>query len=291
MASFRFKSRYGTYTLPATIQTYNDNFKDVLARSDRLPGADGGVDLYGAGRAVGPVGSIRITFYLVSRDPNGMQVLIDAAAATKDWGKGVLYYQPTDSGLAERWCHCRVNNVSVSREYRQGEIFQTIEIIFQASDPFWYGKGNATGSIIGIDFTLGSSRIGGGSTVTACSGLSTSITSLAPSGNAFTFAQICVMPKASGPAQTCTDPIIRRIVNGAVIDEIRYVGTLAAGDKLFLDPRRHKALLNGVSVADDISFETADWMRLLPGSNTLKVLFAHSTDAADVNIRYLDRWV
>jgi hypothetical protein len=291
MASFRFKARPGTYSIPATLQTYNDNFKDVLARSERLPGVDGGIDLYGSGRGVGPVGNITITFYLVSRDPNGMQALIDTLATTKDWGKGVLYYQPSDSGLAERWCHCRVNNITTSRGYRAGEVFQTVQMIFQADDPFWYGKGNASGSIIGIDFTFGSSRIGGGSTVTAASGLSTSITSLAPSGNAFTFAQIGILPKASGPAQTCTDPIIRRVVNGAVMDELRYHGNLAAGDKLFIDPRRHKALKNGVSVADDIEFLTADWMRLMPGSNTLKVLFANSSDAADVNIRYLDRWV
>lgn len=277
------------YTFPTSPgdQEYRDNFKNVVLRTSRLPFADGGFDELGDEPGSAPIGMIQLGIYLVSATREGMQALRDDLNKIRGWGLGRLFYQPPDPELAARWCYAKVNDISIpERRHEHTDLYQKVQLSFQVIPPWWYTKGNCE-SIIGEDFIFGTSKIGGG-TPTSVTGLSTNLT-YTPTGNYETQPTIAIKPPAT---KSVTNPIVRRIVNGDVVDEVKWIGTLTAGQNLHIDCPRASVRLDGVPVYTDLfSFKHPSWMRLLPGDNTIQVRFALSTDQADVNIRFLDRWL
>lgn len=288
----RFVAAGNTYDLSASdvvLETYNDNFAELVTRTQRLPFAHGGFDQLGSGRSLSEIGTIRQQIHLVSETREGMQAKRDALKKMADWGAGVLYWQPTDTNQAERWTRARLNNITMSDQVHQhSDLHQPVTLTWQASDPFWYTKGNGIvwGQGAAVKWGDGTSKWGGGSGTTVTGSGTIALTN---NGNAFTLPTVSIRPAAG---KSATDPIVRRMVNGTVVDEVRWIGTLNALDYLFIDAKRLGVWLNGArAYTQQFSARNASWLRLLPGSNSIKVLFVNATDEAVVRIGYPERYV
>ena len=284
----RFVANGNTYDLRGAnvvLESYGDNFAELATRTQRLPFADGGFDQLGNGRSLSEIGTIRQQLHLVADTREAMQPLIDALAAMIDWGVGTLYDQPTDTNLAERFCRCRINNVTKSRAYHQHtELHQPITVVWQASEPFWKTPGN--GIVWGGGWTWGGGAKWGGGDGTTITGSGT--LTLTNSGNAYTQPSISIRPPTS---KSVNGVVVRRIVNGLVMDEVRYDGVLAAEDYLFIDTARLAVWLNGVWAYNELfPYKNASWLRLLPGSNSVTVTFGVPTDEAVVRAHFPYRW-
>lgn len=288
----RFASNGQTFdftTWDVLLQTYTDNFAELVTRTRRMPGAHGGFDELGEERSLSEIGTIRQQIFLVAEDEDDMQPKRDALKAMADWGVGVLYNQPRDPNLVERFCRVRVNNVSLSEQvHMHTELHQPASIIWQAADPFWCTPGNGIvwGQGDPVNWGEGASVKWGGGSGTTITGSGT--LALTNNGSAFTLPTLSLTVPT---AKSVHEVIIRRLVNGAIRDEVRYRGVLAAGDYLFIDAKRLGVWLNGYAVYGSLfSAKTASWMRLLPGSNSLEVLFGEAADQAVVRVNYQERY-
>ncbi|MBL8162452.1 MAG: phage tail family protein [Anaerolineae bacterium] len=277
------------YTFPTVQESFSTNFRDALNRTNRIPGADGGYSEDGDGRSPSAIGRIQLTIVLVARQRSEMQALRDALAEIRDWGMGRLFYQPEDSTTGERWAWCKVNNISISEQLdKHTDLFQRVTLDFQAADPFWYrATGLATwGAGSTVRWNTTSTPWGG--TPTAVSGVNTTVT-LTNNGNAYTLPQFTLYCAAG---QTITNPIIRRERAGNVIDEVRWAGTLVAGETLYIDCFQQRIYLNSSPAYDQrFTFRHAKWFRLDPGANTVRVLLANAGDAFNFNARFYHRYV
>jgi hypothetical protein len=281
----RFVKGTYVYTFPNTQINGSDNFADLVTQTVRMPGADGGFDGLGDGRGLNEIGTVRAEFWL-HHAYGAATTEVDAFRRMADVGVGRLYMQPTSANQSERWCWARVNSINHADAARDvPDRRMRMRVVWQASDPFWYGSGNSV--VWGGGAKWGGATWGGGAAVIA-SGLSTT-TTITNNGNAYTYLQAAVRP---GVGLTANDVIIRRVRDGVIEDEVRWAGTLAAGDVLAVEARGRTVRVNGTGAYDArFSARGAEWLRLLPGANTIEIKFANSTDAADVQLRYLERWV
>ena len=285
----RFVAGGNSYDFRASdviLESYSDNFAQMVTRTRRLPLADGGFDELGSGRSLSEIGTIRQQLHLVADARAEMQAKLDMLAAMIDWGVGTLYDQPTDTNLPERFVRCRVDNVTKTRAFHlHTELHQPVTVVWQASEPFWLTPGN--GVVWGGGWEWGDGTLWGGGTGTTVTG-SNDFT-LANPGNAYTLPSISIRP---GSGKSVSSVLIRRIVGGAVHDEIRYDGPIAAEERFFVDTRRLAVWLEGASAYNSLfSYKNGSWLRLLPGNNTVRVAFGQPTDEAVVRFNYLYRYV
>ena len=283
----RFVSESGTYVFPNTGQTFNAPFSNVLARAARLPGVDGGIDEFGTGWAPSAVANLTFSFVLVSSTLEGMQPLRDAATAMRGWGVGQLYFQPTDTALEERWVHARINNISMSQKLSDHtDRFQPVELSLQVTQPFWNLKGTERLWGDGLGLWDDGGLWDGNASAPAPTSITTSGTmTITNNGNVFTLARVLII---NDSGSTISNPIIRRIKDGAIADEVRYYGTIANNDWLEINSRSQRVLMgvSGDDVYSDFDHLNADWFQLLPGSNSIQV---YVTGTAKVAIRYMER--
>lgn len=281
-------TRFGSYTFPTDAQiSFSDNFAELVTRTERIPFAHGGFDQLGDERSLSEIGKVNAELWLHYDSFEEATTLLDAYRQIADYGVQRLFMQPTDPTEAARWCWARVNNLNTPQNVRDvPHERMRVGVVFHVPDPFWHGAGN--GAVWGGGWKWGDGTKWGGGTPVAASGLLTTST-ITPNGNAFTYLNMSIRPDTG---ESCTDPIIRRVVNGDVIDEVRWYGTLTAGDVLSINSTKREVRLNTVKVYDDrFAARSRDWMLLRPGANTIQIIFTNTTDAADVNLRYLDRWV
>jgi len=281
----RFVRGTYTYTFPNTQINASDNFADLVTQTVRMPGADGGFDVLGDGRGLNEIGTVRAEFWLHHAYETATTD-VDAFRRMADVGVGRLYMQPTSANQSERWAWVRVNSINhADAAQAVPDRRMRMKIVWQASDPFWYGSGNSV--VWGGGATWGGGAKWGGGAPVSASGVSTT-TTLTNVGNAYTYLQATVRPDVG---QSAGDVIIRRVRDGAVEDEVRYAGTVSAGSNLVIDSRRRDVRLNDVGVYGTQFSASAGWLRLLPGANTIEIKFSQASDAAAVNLRYLERWV
>jgi len=282
----RFVSNWGTYTFPNTGQSFNPPFANVLARADRLPGVDGGLDQFGTGWAPSQVANLTFSYFLVSSTLEGMQPLRDAAHAMRGWGTGQLYFQPTDPALTERFIFCRINNIGDPQKLSEHtDRFQPVELSLQVAQPYWYTAGTERLWDDGGKWDDGGLWDGNASAASPTSITTSGTMTVTVGGNVFTQSRILVINDGGSPV---TNPIIRRILNGEVADEVRYYGTIAAGDWLEINPRAQRVLMGllGTDVIESFDFLNPDWMRLYPGSNSLQI---YLNGTAKIAARYMER--
>lgn len=281
-------TKFGSvYTFPTSQISVVDNFAELVTRTKRLPGAGGGFDELGDQRGLSEVGSIQADFWLHFTGRGDEQTQLEAIRKMADSGVLPLYMRPTDPTLSERWTRARLSSLSSPFNARDVPHKRVrVKLAFQASEPFWNTAGN--GAVWGGGWKWGDGTKWGGGSGTTVTGTSTTLT-FTNNGNAYTQPTISIRPAAG---KSVIDPIIRRIVNGAVVDEVRYAGVLAATQRLFIDCASLKVWLEGSAIyGTQFTFKNASWLRLLPGSNTIKVLFALLTDEAVVRLHYKERYV
>lgn len=283
MTISRFVSPYGTYTFPTVPgdQDFRTNFKDLVARTTRLPGVSGGYDEHGSGRAPSEIGNVQFSIFLTSDTRAGMQALRDALNRMADWGVGVLY--DTINGV-DRWCYARVNNITITEDrHKHTDLHQKVQLSFQVSDPFWYTAGNT--------FVWDSGILWDGANQYWDLQTGTSVTtsgtiSITNNGSAFTLPRIFVN-NTSGSG--VTDLRIERVVNGLAVDDMRYTTTLATGTYLDIDTQRKRVSIGavGTNAYANFSARSADWLRLLPGANSLRVTLLGTVT---VYVQYMERY-
>jgi hypothetical protein len=282
----RFEGNGSTYTF-TNVQTVLDNFRDLVPRVSRMPGADGGFSEYGDGRPASSIGNVQVSAVIRSTTKAAMEDLRDNAKEMADWGAGVLYKQPSDSSDDERFCRCTVNAIVMTdHPASQTEFQQPYQVSFNAPHPYWLTKGNGIlwggGSLWG-----NAASIWGGAAVITATGRSTS-GSATNNGKATTWPNISITIPTG---QKCTQIQIERVKGGAVVDFVRYTDSLEASDQLVINPLKKSVTVNGAD-AFTTAFEYMhpDWFRLEPGSNTIEVYMGKTTDQADVRLGYHERW-
>jgi hypothetical protein len=273
MPLHRFEADGNTYTLPATLGAYGDNFGDVVTRTTRLPGVDGGFDEYLSEVGSREIGSIRQAFTLQSSTKAGLDAMRDLVNAMLGWGKGYLYMRLSNYTSQEWRVRARVSNIQMSRDEGDARnlYWQRVTVIWQCNHPLWEAAGNISESEINHS---GTETTGGGSN----------------GGNAIAIPTFVIETGVSG---ILTAPwYIRRIVDTTVVaDEIAYGYTLPADTILTINCAAGTIVWNdGVDLLDgyDGTFEFLhpDWFRLLPGVNVVRVVSADAGDDADVTMQY-----
>lgn len=275
-----FIANGNTYTFPTTSgdQEFKTNFSNLVNKATRLPGADGGHDEYGFSRAPSEIGNVQFGIVLESETTSGMQALRDAIKQMAAWGKGRLI--DTINGT-DRWCWARINaNDITEQRHMHSDLFQPVKLTFQASDPHWYTTG--TEGVLWGGSTWGGATWDGTASPTTIT--TTGTITVTNNGSADTLARL-VLWNNSG--STITNPRVRRMIAGTAADDLLYTGTIADGVQLELNPRRHTALYDGTDVLSNLTFTHPEWMRLLPGSNSLQV---DVTGVVKVYVHYYERY-
>ncbi len=258
-----------------------------MTRYSTIPGADGGIDEYGTGRAPGPKGQIQFGIVLVSATRAGMQTLRDDLARMREWGVGQLYFQPTNLALPPRWCVCRIDKIDPPEQRdKNTDLFQPVKLTYTTGDPFWYLPGNQklwdgtytfNGAITWDDSASGFSTVNGSGTL-----------SVTNPGNAFTHGRF--VAKVTG-ATGFSSLVVRRVLNSTTVDEMVLQTPLVQNDVLELDPRKQWVLVNGVDKLSRFTFRHPDWLRLLPGVNSVQVILDDPAAQISAAIRYFERYV
>jgi tail protein len=275
-----------TYRFPERSQVeFSDNFRQIIEGIKAVIGKSGGVDQFGTGPALIRQGEVRVSFWLKDiASPLLMEAEMQAVNAMTEYGIAPLYRELDDG--TRQYCMARLSNAPETYTYRNfPEKRMQITLTFAVPDPFWR-KEDTSGAIWG-KAVWGSFTWGGASyTSVNASGKSTS-TTITNNGNASIPVRIEV---ETSSIQTCQYPTIQRIKSGAVVEQVRWYDTVAASKKLHFDTARHRVTLQGVASYDALTSLTADWLTLEPGSDSLKILFENSTDAATVKIHYQESY-
>lgn len=269
------------------VQSFSDNFKSMVTQTVRLPSADGGYDQYGSRRTPLEIGSVRAEITLVDPTTQAMDGLRRDIAQMAGWGVRKLYrsadYQ--DAGSLQ-WCYARLDNQTIARNEKDyTDIFQPVPIVWQVAEPGWFAQNKE--SWVWGGATWGSDKWGGDATTQAVSGTSTDYTETV-AGNFPTLPRIEVIP---GSGNSCTNIKIRRLVSGAVVDELSYTGTITDTDSLLFDCRRKSVTLNGSDAYSDSDYRRGNWFELEPGDNSIRVIMENGGDAASVIMRYYARFL
>lgn len=277
---------FGQYNFPQNAQTdISDNFRDVVTRTQRMPGLSGGFDEFGTGEAPTEIGTVRVSWWFKDASEARVQAERDAVAKMLSYGKSSLYIRKMGTGEM-LFASARIQNIQMSQNAKnmahQRQLFQAT---FQVSDPYWYGIG--TESSIWGSGIWGSGVWGGGATAISCAGVTTSA-SLSVGGNAYTQPRLVFR---CGVGQSASDIYIQRLVSGSVIDQVRYNGSLVAGDKLEINCRALTVKKNNSDAYTSIfTFTTGAWMRFAPATNDIKVLLGSSGDAGTLKAYYYEAW-
>lgn len=107
-------------------------------------------------------------------------------------------------------------------------------------------------------------------------------------GNATALPVLSVIP---GAGDSCEDVRVQRVVQGAVVDEVRYRPVLDAGDELLVNGAMQIITVNGIrTFKPDVTWKHPDFFRLMPGDNLLRVRMGNGSDEATVRLWWLNTW-
>jgi hypothetical protein len=264
-------------------QDITPDFGNLVRTAQRMVMTSGGVDRYGVSKAPHEVGTVTLKGTLKSLTRNGMETLRDNLRAIIGYGLVPLVYQPTDTSEEPRFCFARVTSVAMPQS-QHTDLHQPVTITWEVPNPIWHTSGTI-GDLLGISFMLGSSILGGTPLTINASGTSTEAT-VTNNGNAPTLALVTL---TTDGAQTCEDATIQRITIGQTVDEVSYAGVLGNNKTLVINAQSKIVTLDGVNSFDaNFDFLHPSWLRLMPGVNTIRVLFANGGDAATVKIAYFE---
>jgi hypothetical protein len=272
------------YTFSDVVQM-RDNFGDMVPRTVRLPGLDGGFDEFGTARAPSEIGNVSATFWIY---PTGgsMDAAKDAVRAMADWGVQKLFASQYDGGN-QRYVNARVNSIEINENVRDVPHRRLrVRMTWQVAVPFWFSAAGEVPTYGGGVTYGGGAKYGGAGILIDAAGASTEGT-VTVAGNATTLGRVtATIPTGA----SCGDLRVQRIVDSVAVDEWRYDGGLTAGDVLEVNPNTGRVLLNGASAYGvDFTFTHPDWLRLPPGDNLIRVVMGVS-DEADVEVRFTERW-
>lgn len=287
--------QFAGYQFPGAGLSFSPSFGDVVTRTGRLPGLDGGFDEYGTGQAPGEVGNITMSFTLIASDREDMQELRDEVLALKRKGKKELRWKPP--GFTKfRFCHARINNIRMSQNPAgHTDLHQSVSINFQVSDPCWYSYPFEVWYLDGSVLLDGSRNLAGWGEDFTLELNSSESTVLEVDGTADTFPVIWVVPSIEGEYPAFD---LRRFdENGALQDEVKITRALA-DDYLEINCRKYSVTWRTRDVGFDLWHKDwipyiipkrAEFFRLVPGNNYLKISVSMD-DGILCRFEYLEAW-
>lgn len=290
MRLLRFGNGTGAYVFPKQ-HRYEDNFLTLLQRTQRLPGVSGGYRIDGFNASAKEIGAVMCTVWLLADTPAAMQAKIDALAKLQSVGVQQLYMRafgdPNDTGV--RWVYAEVKSVELpmSVETTPARVLEAT-IRFECADPYWHQLG-AEAWKWGDGTLWGGGALWGGGGTTYPLPLTQNDIVETVAGNAATYPRIVLSLPAGASAAGFT--LQRRNDSGGVLDEISFSDALTAGDVLIVNARDMSVKLNGVNAfSNAFDFARANFFRLEPGANRLRITFDSVTGAPKLRLRYYTRW-
>lgn len=273
------------YGFPLTQISFLDNFANLVTKTNRLAFSNGGFDELGMGRGLGEIGNVQAEFWLHYNDYNDGMTKLDAIRQMADWGVQRLFMQPIDQAASPRWCLARVNDIPAGQNVRDMPAKrQRVKVTFQVADPFWYTDGNQALWDGTYNWNGAINWDGGGLTTVTGSG-SLTVTN---NGNAYTLGRFVAMVTG---AQAFNQLIVRRTVNNGVIDQWVVNYPFVQNDVIEVDPRKQWVIINGYDRFSAFEFRHPDWLRLLPGSNTITVTTDQASAQLSTVVRYYERYL
>jgi hypothetical protein len=293
LVRFGNTTTYYDFTQAGVYQTnFSSNFGNKREMTRTLPYMDGNFRELGVNTSPSEAGNIQVTGRIRSATREGMTALRRDLERIKGMGLKKLYALDSDPALPKLYTWAEGQVRMPQDRAGHSDLFQDFTLTFLCPDPYWYKEGNPSGGFdqLGLNFFMGISKLGGetggGFSLAATGELSEA--SATNNGNAPTVARISIR---CSPTESCENPIVQRIVNGQVYDYVSYAGTLSNGDELIVDSRGHSVKLNGENAyGTSFDFKHPRMIRLEPGANLIRVLFANATDAARVTLTFEDAY-
>lgn len=280
---------FGAYSF-GFLREYTCNFGDGVPQTVRLPNMHGGWNENGWGVLPQAIGVVNCGFRLYATTRAEMDALRDAVWLMRSYGLAQLIKQPTLLSDTQRFCYAQIHNISMSeRKDEHTDLIQDVRVIFHVPDPHWYADDDHSPWTFadGHAFDDPGLTFGDGGQDIVASGTSTSDT-IMNDGTARTICEVNINP---GAGNTCTDPTVERVVDGVVKDRVKFTGTLNGDVDFNINGWVQRVTNGGVDAWDDFSYMNADFFRLEPGSNTIRVLMANAGDDATVTLRFWDAFL
>jgi len=257
------------FTDPSSVYlgTYRDNFAQVDSITHRSPGMSGAFDAYGLGVPPTKLGVIRQELELLSESGrSGMDTLRDNLKAIQSWGKQRLYLRmegyPTQ---ADRMCYAKVTKVEMQSDKRAHNLIQKASVEWEVTDPRWQAALSG-GGLWGVD-EWGTALWGVAPTILSATADGDETTIAYPG----TVATPVLIEIFSGGGTNISTPVIQRVMDGLVVDEVRFNEALLSSQYVHIDARKHVVRRQWHKVNDSrFSARHARWFILEPGDNTLR---------------------
>lgn len=263
---------FGTVTLPSDAQVaQNDNFRDYVPRTTRLPGLDGGYDEYGIGRTPREIGMVKATYWVYGSSAADLAARLQTMQGQGE--QGAVRLVKNISGVGDVFCLARVNNVDVAQNARDlPHVRQRVSLTWQVARPVWLGAGNDTGPRWGSGTARwgdGVTRWGGTAGTVVTSTLAT-IATVTPGGNVQTNPRFVI----TVPAGTMNSATIQRVdANNLALDQIVITGPIIFGatGAIAIDTAVSSAKIGSTGLYGNLSAFNQPWFSLLPGvTNTIR---------------------
>lgn len=313
MRLVKFGAGAREYVFPAAQSVLQGNFPRRTVRVERLPGADGGLDVFGTGRAPGETGALVARFGVMTDSRDDMEAQRDAIKAMASWGTRRLVAQPSDPDLPVRRARARVVDADVAEDHdRHTDLLQRVSVTFQMADPRWYSREGLLylddGHLMddGLMMVGAAARsAGNGDVLTVTNGGTAAVMPLITIG-----AGSAVWSEGNPYALGLADLFLVELAgavpvrgvglrqmgdDGRVRGEWFWAGTLEAGEALVLDGAA--MAVRHASAAGDTSawgafFATRGFAlpALEPGDNRFEV-FGTFTGDVEVTFEYDDGWL
>jgi hypothetical protein len=281
----RFGSGSKLYTFPVGKQiSYSDNFASLVTKTVRLAGVNGGFSNLGGGRGLSPIGTVRADVWLIFPTTTEAVDYINALDQMVDWGLQPLFRQPLYG--AEQLCFARITDIQRNQDvHNRPDVRQKVTVVFEVPDPFWYRTVSGAGILWD-----GGALWDDGSIWDATTGYLVSGSATWPftnNGNYYTLPRLSLV-NASG--SSVGDIRVQRIVDGVAEDDCIYLANLATATYLDIDPARLRVRVGpvGTDALDHFEAKSPDWLRLNPGSNSLKVT---CSGTLTLYLQYMERFI
>ncbi len=282
----KFGSGSKLYTFPTRSQViFTDNFASLVTKTVRMPGVNGGFSNLGTGRGLSPIGTVRVDNWLTFNDFVEATDKVDSLRQMADWGLQPLFMQPLYGPT--RFCFARLSDQQLQQNvHNTPHNRQKVPVVFEVPNPFWCRTVSGFGQL----WDDGVGKWDDGGVWDASLGYNISLNtsySFTNNGNYFTLPTVML---SNDGVSDVSDIRVRRIVDGAIEDEFSYSAALAAGTYLYINPEARRVLLGptGTNVLANFTANTPDWIRLLPGSNSLNVT---CNGSLTLYLQYLERFV
>lgn len=274
------------YTFPVGAQvSYSDNFASLVTKTVRVAGVNGGLSNLGTGRGLSPIGTVRGEVWLTFNDYVEATDKLASIRQMADWGLMPLVRQPLYG--AEQFCWARLNDSQLQQDvHNVPHQRMKIPLVFEVPDPFWQRTVSGFGKLWDDGVTLwddGSKW----DTDNSYSVIGSLTQSFSNGGNYYTLPRLFL---TNNSGLNVTDIKVQRLVNGVAEDEFTYSATLASGTYLSVDPNSRRVFVGpvGTNALSYFTAKTPDWLRLLPGSNSLKVT---CIGTLSLQMQYMERFV